>query len=814
MLLVAVKTRMGTALQRAVFDKLIRTGNVRGGGMSLISPPGVVSGWQKELLSYGLSHQPLSQAALSFVDRERAINSFVEQCIKQAQILTVDEAHNYLNTGSKRAQVLLRNLADHVLLFTATPINKSASDLLCLVNILGADNFDPEVIKQFNSWLRLDVRRMREAREEQLEALKGEIAKFTVRRTKRELNKLVDSEPDAYSNKHKQRCRYPEHKALPYCTGESEAAINAAIAIRELTNQLCGIAFITRPIDRNAFITPNGEPINPDKVIQWRLGMAKRSAGYQVMSHLRSSRASAYAHIAGFQKATEFFKFEAKDSSGHKGMVPKIQELTEPPGVQLPTDFLGEASIPPWLVDQSAFEQARNDEIRIYQLIITELEKLDDSRELSKLKLIEELFSNNERLGVIAFDRHPLTLTYLRHLAEQHKLLNGVRLLRASGDSTKTERKDVDRYLNNENSLRENVLALCSDAMSEGYNLQNASAVVHLDMPSVVRLVEQRIGRIDRMDSIHESIEVYWPNDHDAFALRTDDLLIERFEATEMLLGSNFHLPEGMSDPTYNTRVDYKKILDDAEFQSVTWDGIQDAFDPVRSLVGDKGLISTEHYQNMASFQETCTRISAVESDHDWGFFCISGTEFGSPKWVLLTSLQKEPIVDLSKISDFLLSHLDAETSEVDLQTDRCFHNVQSYLQKLPAIERNLLPRRKQVALTEMELILKKWLHDADDKQADFYQKLVDILSQNAVTQRAVNWSLLADKWLELIRPVWYEKLSSTRGRKAILLSDLQDALINDPIPFEKIYEHFVVMPEPTTHVSERVAACIIGLKR
>ncbi|WP_292949419.1 MULTISPECIES: SNF2-related protein [unclassified Neptuniibacter] len=805
------KTRMGTALQRAVFDRLIRTGNIRGGGMSLISPPGVVSGWQKELLSYGLSHQPLSQAALSFVDKERAINSFVEQCIKQGQILTVDEAHNYLNAGSKRAQVLLRNLADHVMLFTATPINRSASDLLCLVNILGADNFDPKVIQQFNNWLRLDVKKMREAREDQLESLKSEIAKFTVRRTKRELNNLVDKDPDSYLNKHQQLCRYPEHKAIPYDTGESDASISIAHKIRELTNQLKGVAFITRTIDESAFSTPDGESLDPESVFKRRLGMAKRSAAYQVISHLRSSRASAYAHIAGLQQTLAFFKFGAKDSTGHKGMIPKLSELEEAPGVVLPEQLIGQIEIPDWLNDQVAFERARDKEINIYQDILSELETLDDSRELAKLMLIRELFTNQDQLGVIAFDRHPLTLIYLRHLSEKHQILDDVILLRASGDSTKTERKEVDRYLNNENPLTENVLALCSDAMSEGYNLQNASAVVHLDMPSVVRLVEQRIGRVDRMDSIHDEIHVYWPRDHEAFALRADDRLIERFEANEMLLGSNFYLPEGMSDHCVN----YEEIIEQAEKESVSWDGIQDAFDPVRSLIGDEsGLVSTEHYQEMAAIEETCTRISAVASDHDWGFFCISGTEFGSPKWVLLSSKQKEPITDLSHISTFLSGQLNDDTKEIDLHSDRCFADVKSYLGRLPEIERNLLPRRKQVALSEMELILGKWAQHADEEQTLFYKKLMGILSQKIETQRAVNWSLLADRWLELIRPVWYEKLNSARGRKAILLSDLRDVLISSPLPFERVYEHFVVMPDPTTHVSERIAACIIGVKK
>ncbi|WP_271272428.1 SNF2-related protein [Aliamphritea hakodatensis] len=807
------KTRMGTALQRAVFDRMVRTGNLRGGGMSLISPPGVVPGWHKELLNYDLYHQPLSQGALSFTDRKR-IGDLVAQAIRQTQILTVDEAHNYLNTTANRAQVLLRNLADHVLLFTATPINRSASDLLCLVNILGADNFDPDVIQRFNNWLRMDVRSMRAAREEQLETLKNEIARFTVRRTKNELNRLIDLQPDAYLNKHKMPCRYPEHQAIPYPTGESESALQIGRKIRKLSEQLQGVAYVTKGIGQNAFLTSEGEPIDPETVINQRLGMAKRSAIYQIMSHLRSSKAAAYAHIAGSLATSQFFGFETKNGKdkkkiSHQGMIPKLEEQNSPPGVSFPETMNNTFDVPEWLINQNAFLRVCASEIKIYREIITLLEKLDDSRELAKLSLISALFSDNTLLGVIAFDRHPVTLLYLRHLSEKEDLLNGVKLLRASGDSTKTERKEVDLYLNNENKLTQNVLALCSDAMSEGYNLQNASIVIHLDMPSVVRLVEQRIGRVDRMDSVHQSIKVYWPMDHDVFALRTDDLLIERFEANAMLLGSNFSLPEKMADK----RVDYEEIIELAEKQSVTWDGIRDAFEPVRDLIeGEKALITSQHYQAISSIEETCTRISAVASDHNWGFFCISGTEFGAPKWVLISETQAAPIVDLSVISQFLSNHLFKDIVKVDLQSDLCFKSIKEYLQALPAIERDLLPRRKQVALIEMEFILREWTKHTDEEQTDFYNKILNILSQKTETTKAINWSLLADHWLEIIRPVWYEKLSSAGGRKAILLTDLHDSLIKDPIPYDKVYERFVVLPDSASHVSERIAACIIGI--
>lgn len=807
------KTRMGTALQRAVHDKLWRTGNVRGGGMALICPPGVTGGWRRELLRYGLSHQPLSQGALSFADKSN-MDEFTAQVIRQAQILTVDEAHNYLNSSSKRAQVLLRNLADHVLLFTATPINKSASDLLCLVNVLGADNFDPQVIQQFNRWLRMDVKSMRAAREEQLEALKTEIARFTVRRTKREFNRLIDSQPEAYRNKHGVSCRYPRHDALPYETGESPEAISLAEQIRQLAGELQGVAYITKAIEPNAFETDDGSLGDPTAVIQGRLDMARRSAIYQIMSHLRSSRVAAWSHVAGAHSANQQFGLSLKADKAHGGMLTKLADLSDPPGVQLPEGLELPDTLQSWLTDSVTFIEARDADIEIYNRIRGCLAQMDDSRELAKLRLLDSLFVNEEKLGVLAFDRHPATLMWLNHLADQHGLLSSAKCLTATGSSSKTDRKAVNDHLDNENHLDSNLVVFCSDAMSEGYNLQNASVVVHLDMPSVVRLVEQRIGRVDRMDSVHPCVRVYWPQDHAAFALRADDRLIERFEANALLLGSNFRLPDAMqTSPDSRISDEYRSILAAAELEEISWDGISDAFAPVRSLLGGEGLVPWEYYEAISDANETGTWMSAVTSMTNWAFFCISGTEFGAPKWVLFTDSQDEALVDLADIADFLSSNLDPNTEDEQhaLYSDTCYGAITHYLARLDKLERDLLPRRKQVALREMTLVLKAWRRGLDEDETLFYNKLLSVLEGTVSTQRAVNWSLLADYWLELIRPVWYDALKTARGKRAILLEELRSTLISHPLPFEQVRARFVSIPD-TTPIKDRVAACIIGL--
>lgn len=52
-------------------------------------------------------------------------------------------------------------------------------------------------------------------------------------------------------------------------------------------------------------------------------------------------------------------------------------------------------------------------------------------------------------------------------------------------------------------------LLLTTDLLSEGVNLQDASCVVHLDLPWTPARMEQRVGRVARLGSPHARVEVY-----------------------------------------------------------------------------------------------------------------------------------------------------------------------------------------------------------------------------------------------------------------------------------------------------------------
>lgn len=149
---------------------------------------------------------------------------------------------------------------------------------------------------------------------------------------------------------------------------------------------------------------------------------------------------------------------------------------------KLPGNQLG-IDLPIWLSDPQAHITACEGEIGTYGMILKRLKRLSDGRERRKADFLLELASRHEQ--VIAFDHFPLTLRYLKHLMTKRAVSQGLELLLGVGGNKQANEKLQERL--NPASGSGHIIALCSDAMSEGVNLQRASAMVHLDMPSVVR---------------------------------------------------------------------------------------------------------------------------------------------------------------------------------------------------------------------------------------------------------------------------------------------------------------------------------------
>ncbi|MDZ7810513.1 MAG: helicase-related protein [Arhodomonas sp.] len=80
-------------------------------------------------------------------------------------------------------------------------------------------------------------------------------------------------------------------------------------------------------------------------------------------------------------------------------------------------------------------------------------------------------------------------------------------------------------------------ILLCTDAAAEGLNLQSADLLVNFDLPWNPMLLEQRIGRIDRIGQVHSHIHVANFAYQDSVEQHVYVRLVQRFQRAASIAG-------------------------------------------------------------------------------------------------------------------------------------------------------------------------------------------------------------------------------------------------------------------------------------
>ncbi len=784
------KTRMGAHLTRSVRDRLYQTGRVRSDLAVLVAPPAVQETWEREAISCGLALKVISHGKLS-----RATEALEDTAVKDAQILALDESHNFLNKATKRTQKVTGNAADHVLLFTATPISRGAQDLLSLVQLLGPDNFEDETIDTLRE---LERRKDKVLAHAQHEKLRREIRRFTVRRTKRMLNELVADDPESYRDPDTGRVnRYPDHKPDVYDTSETAQDQMWAGRIRQHAHNLKGLVNLGRRLQRPVATAGN---VTDEAVLRYRLGAASGLAAHHVFDAMRSSRAALIEHIAGTQTARDFEGISEHFKNADTGnMLTTVAGLARP---QVELDCV----LPEWLSDEEAWIQACAEERRVFQAILDCARQLSRSREEGKAGHIALVAREHDR--VIAFDRHPITLAVLKPLVAE---AGGREVLLATG-SGKTGKKGVGRAL--ARGATGNAIALCSDALNEGLNLQGASAIIHLDLPTTLRAAEQRVGRVDRMDSPYDTINSFWPRDGTAFATRAAERLTARAVTTEKLLGSNLDIPD-LNHTTADEIVSVDQIVHEvAEANEMPWDGILDALEPVRALVsGPDALIPRPVYhEHRHTRQRIVSRVSPVAAASPWMFIAVAGTQHGAPHWMLLESNPRHDWRQLDDVASRLRILLADDPPARTFDAD-CDHHLGQFLARAAELEHQMIPRRLAKAIEQMRHLTSRWrnneLGHGHDSRARRWERLEAFTRPRPDGSNADPYRI-GQAWFDLVTPHLVDYRRSHRTHLA-RLADITPRLVQHPLELEAVETAMTGIPD-VPDIETRISACILGV--
>lgn len=793
------KTRMGAHLVAAVRHRLLDTGRMRRDRdlTTLVCPPAVRETWQQEALVSGVTIMPVSHGLLSRSDPAGPRDE--ETAVARAQVLAVDEAHNFLTIESNRTRHIRETVADHVLLFTATPISRGAQDLLALVGLLGADNFDDATLDVLD---RLE-RGLGSAAlsDEQRTRLRQEIQSFTVRRTKSMLNDLVSQNEDAYRHPETGRvCRFPSHGPKVYATGETAADEQAAEEIRTVAEGLLGIVALGRRI----WVPPSRrDDVTDEAWLNGRLTAAHGLTRHHVLASMRSSRAALAEHIAGTAAAADAYEISTVPKAQATGnVVATVRRLAKEglPKVELSCD------VPDWLTDSSAWHAACEAEAAAYERILEVGSRLSPAREQAKAALLTQL-AERHRL-ILAFDHRPITLAVLGQ-----ELHEGVTEVVVATGQALSARKHVRQLFARDSSGR--AIALCSDAMNEGLNLQGAAALVHLDLPTTLRVAEQRVGRVDRMDSPHDRIEVWWPDDGPSFATREVELLVTRRHASEELLGSNLPLPVFSRRPD-DTVVSVDEHIRALDSPGATWDGIQDALEPVRRLVwGAEALVPRAVYDaHRHTRHRVMARVAPVASSVPWAFLALSGTRHGAPRWLLLEGESPEATIGVEAVSERLRMRLSDNPPNVEFDQN-CERWLDRYLTAAAGNEALLLPRRMQRALGQMVEMTTLWsenlMREGQMEAGQQWRRVARIAQPGPEDEERLDPYLVAEVWWDLVRPLFAELPRTRRQRRYVRLRDLDHLLRTRPLDLSATQDALRRVPvvEP---VDKRVSAVILGV--
>lgn len=795
------KTRMGAHLMRAAVERMWRTGQKRVDAPVLTCPRSIEGSWRDEFDLCRLGVEIYTHGILSRPDSKKATR--MSHALRQVQVFAIDEAHNFLDTSTQRTRALYGNLADYVVLFTATPINRGARDLVAMIDVLGADNFDDETLDLIEHTLRRGGRAAHLLLPAERDQLRHAIERFMVRRTIGMLNEAIERDPEKYRDATGRPCRYPSQRPHTYHCLETEGDQRLYRLIVEEIQGMRGVVYLS------SYLHPMQSPAGtrpPEDELQTRLTMAASLARYQVISSLRSSRAALLEHIHGTEEACRVYELPGSIKPVDTGNVLQRIEIL----AQTPLESTFSVPLPPWLASSEAYAEACRHEIKLYTRIAELVRQISGHREDAKVQRLVDLLITHEK--VVAFDWHLITLHIIR---QRLATRTDAAILLATGAATAMRERTRTLFDPDSAAPPGRAIALCSDAMSESIGLQRASAIVHLDLPTTIRKAEQRVGRLMRMNSPHAVIDVFWPTET-SLSLRTDTHLVERHETVDLYIGANLVLPPELKAELSHADSLTRQTHTDSDLMT---DDLGDAFGPVRALIeGPTVLVPAEVYRDMrTSTARVISSVSAVHADQPWAFFAIAGTEWGAPRWVYLDDDHPEPVIELDAIAICLRRHLGPDTQSHPL-VQEAGDLVNSFIQRLTRAERSLLPRKKRRALDQLAVVLQRYSRRAaehgDAERVELCDEIRRLAESHSSHDYAVDYRALADCWLTVIMPLWVQRLRETRKRRPVRIGDLTRELqkVENEITTRELRTVFDGAALYVAPLDRRIVSTIVGV--
>jgi superfamily II DNA or RNA helicase len=502
----------------------------------------------------------------------------------QYPIIVVDESHNFRNPGSNRWRNLfeiVRRASERfpedfrLILLTATPVNNSVYDLYHQVRLITRDDkgyFQAAGIENLEGYFR-NAEVQRETLYELLEAI-------GVRRSRLFIRKHY---PDAKVDG--RQIHFPERRI--HSVRYNLQAVYGGALYKQIANAIENLHLAPYQLDsyRRELVLPQ-EGLTDEQIsqIRKRLGEQSGLAGLMRVLYLKRLESSVEALRNSLRHQLEFQerfletlrqgKLLTSSDYRRMRMLEEEDEIAEGDW----NEFLQSLeSIDTEAYDLSLIEQHVEADVRRLEKLLRDLDGLTERHDDKLQALLAWLQGEGAGKKVLLFSYYKDTARYVYEYLRQQLPQREIALI--TGGMPAEQRRDaVRRFAPRANRYtlqpheREIEILVATDALSEGQNLQDASVIVNYDLHwNPVRMV-QRIGRIDRIGSEHNTIEVYnfIPEDALESLLRLMKRLHEKLQAINRTVGLDASvLGEAPNPMDFNTlqriAAEDAQVLDELE---------------------------------------------------------------------------------------------------------------------------------------------------------------------------------------------------------------------------------------------------------
>lgn len=437
----------------------------------IVVPATLVSQWQNELhYKYSLSAQVASASSkicllpMEDLDKsQRVLSSNWDLCI-------VDETHRLLAKDSWYAKIEeLSRKAEHVLLLSATPIQDRNEEYRRLLVLLNPEQYADMTSDRF-AWMVKKQKRIQKSVNQQL----GRLDKY-------------DEYRDIIIEKLKEIADTLEDKALNSLIESIDiAATDQGLdKVKQALAYICEFYRIERKVVRNR------RQLITEK-------MARRTLcdiPYKPLS-LNDN----YNETGAIQNTLAYLSENGEDSEEYVVNVamPLLSALFSSPWAYKAA--LHDLKITDRTLLDSASDWIRQAENE-HELVNT---ALDEDPDIIKGRLMRAMdyidqecnIVDNEKCKIVVFTAHNATLVAFQKLFNARYEEMGIRAVAFGKHLERHELEDSVYAFQNDPDCR---VIICDETGGEGRNFQNASMVIHLDLPWNANALEQRIGRLDRL---------------------------------------------------------------------------------------------------------------------------------------------------------------------------------------------------------------------------------------------------------------------------------------------------------------------------